>query len=637
MQLVLARSGRPVRLGAEVARGGEGAVHLLPEVKDHVAKIYLSTPAPEKIAKLQAMSAAGSDDLIRVSAWPTDTLTDAQSRVRGFIMPRIDGKGQAHELYTPKTRAHAFPEADLRFVLHVAANIVRAFGTVHGAGHVIGDVNHGHLFIWADGRVTLIDCDSFQIRTSARTFTCDVGVPLFTAPELHGKNFRGLLRTANHDLFGLAVMLFHLLYMGRHPYAGVPQNAQQSPEIEPAIRAGRFAYGRNRRALGIDQPPGTIPLETYGREIAELFERAFAHPPNPARPDATAWLATLTALAKSLKACAASRSHFFPGHLAACPWCAIEAKTGARLFGSTLSVDPVRGTTDVAALWRAIEAVPSPGGAALPAPRIALPARSPAQNRRRTTAVTRKAAAVAMGLLALVLAFTYGFFQLAPIGLLIAAWTAWPKASSAEKTAARAALQVVQRGYDGLVSEWKRSADGSAFESARNELRAARSKLEGLPAERRRRLAELTSERKQRELFLDGFRIDRASIRGVGRSRAATLASFGIETAWDVERYAILRVPGFGEGLCGNLIAWRGQLEARFRYDPNKAGDPAEVRRIDADIAADRAALLRRLQQGAGELRRLHAETLRARERLTPAVAAKTTELAVAKRDLADL
>ena len=63
--------------------------------------------------------------------------------------------------------------------------------------------------VGADGTVMLIDCDSFQVRDGAEVFTCDVGVPLFTASELHGYGFRGLLRTENHDRFGLAVLLFH--------------------------------------------------------------------------------------------------------------------------------------------------------------------------------------------------------------------------------------------------------------------------------------------------------------------------------------------------------------------------------------------------------------------------------------------
>ena len=166
------------------------------------------------------MAEAVSPSLLKIAAWPIDLLSDNKGVVRGFIMPRVVTRRDIHELYSPKSRAEAFPEADFRFLVHVAANIARAFAVVHEQGHVLGDVNHGNLLVGADGTVMLIDCDSFQIGNGTNVFTCDVGVPLFTAPELHGRTFRGLVRTANHDRFGLAVLLFHLLYMGRHPFAG---------------------------------------------------------------------------------------------------------------------------------------------------------------------------------------------------------------------------------------------------------------------------------------------------------------------------------------------------------------------------------------------------------------------------------
>lgn len=176
---------------------------------------------------------AACPELLRVAAWPKDLVLD-RGQVAGFVMPRIGARSDVHELYSPKSRASAFPEADFRFLVHVAANIARAFATVHARGHVIGDVNHGHLLVGGDGRVLLIDADSFQVAVGGIVHTCDVGVPLFTAPEFAGSDFRGLRREPNHDLFGLAVLLFHMLFMGRHPYAGVWSGAGDMP-IERAI------------------------------------------------------------------------------------------------------------------------------------------------------------------------------------------------------------------------------------------------------------------------------------------------------------------------------------------------------------------------------------------------------------------
>ena len=147
-----------------------------------------------------------------------------------------------HELYSPKSRIGVFPEADFLFLTHVCTNIARAFAVVHLCGHVIGDVNHGNLLVGPNGTVTLIDCDSFQFRNGSKIFTCDVGTDLFTPPELQNRRLKGIERTSNHDCFGLAVLLFHLLFMGRHPFAGRYSGAGEMP-IEKAIAEYRFAYG----------------------------------------------------------------------------------------------------------------------------------------------------------------------------------------------------------------------------------------------------------------------------------------------------------------------------------------------------------------------------------------------------------
>ena len=48
------------------------------------------------------------------------------------------------------------------------------------------------------------------------------------------------LGQADHDRFGLAVLIFHLLMMGRHPFSGVYLDKGDMP-LEKAIREGRFA------------------------------------------------------------------------------------------------------------------------------------------------------------------------------------------------------------------------------------------------------------------------------------------------------------------------------------------------------------------------------------------------------------
>src|SRR5690606_10583460 len=99
-------------------------------------------------------------------------------------------------------------------------------------------------------------------------------------------------------------------------------------------------------------------------------------------------------------------------------------------------------------------------------------------------------------------------------------------------------------------------------------------------------------ESRQRQAYLDRFSVRRANISGIGPAKTATLISFGIETAADVNRSTILRVPGFGDVMTDKLVAWRNRHESRFRYDrtPN-AQDVADERTLRARFAAEKAKL----------------------------------------------
>ena len=73
VRLTSAKAG-PIRLGRELARGGEGAVFDIADHPDWVAKIYLSPPDRDKADKLVAMANDCTDRLRCISAWPVDTV-----------------------------------------------------------------------------------------------------------------------------------------------------------------------------------------------------------------------------------------------------------------------------------------------------------------------------------------------------------------------------------------------------------------------------------------------------------------------------------------------------------------------------------------------------------------------------------
>ena len=356
-----------VTLGRLLGRGGEGTVYEIADRSGQVAKLYHQDVSSEKASKIETMASLQNDRLLSLAAWPLDLLRSTDGKPVGLLMPRVDGHKDIHNLYSPRSRKAEFPAADWRFLIRSAANTARAFAAIHETGCVIGDVNHGGVCVSDKATVRLIDCDSFQVSVGARRYLCEVGVPTFTPPELQGKRFRGVVRTPNHDNFGLAILIFHLLFMGRHPFAG-RFLGRGDMSIEKAIAEFRFAYGANSSTFQMEPPPNVPPIGIASPAIASLIERAFAQSgvQDGRRPTAKEWVADLDNLEKQTKACRINASHYYVGGLDHCPWCRLEAATGAVLFSFVIKTAPLGGITgriDVGSVWARIAAIPSPGPA----------------------------------------------------------------------------------------------------------------------------------------------------------------------------------------------------------------------------------------------------------------------------------
>ncbi len=181
--------GQPIRLGTELGRGGEGAVTLIQGHDDLVAKIYLEPPTPAQIQKLQALVSVRTPELDAVSAWPSDLIQSQNGEVGGFAMPlvKLEEYREIHSLYTLSSRRKYFAGADWSFLVLVARNVARTFASLHGAGHLMGDVSSRNILVSAEGAIRLIDTDSFQVRVGNRVFLCPVGTAEFTPPELQGQ------------------------------------------------------------------------------------------------------------------------------------------------------------------------------------------------------------------------------------------------------------------------------------------------------------------------------------------------------------------------------------------------------------------------------------------------------------------
>ena len=266
---------RSVELGTELGRGGEAVVYNLVGNSEYVAKLYHKhvldhKEYAEKAEKLAFMVRQQTVSINRFAAWPSATLHEtAGGRTTGLIMPKIPSPVEIHDLYSSKSRKVKFPKADFRFLVRTALNCAAAFATLHSKNIVLGDVNQKNILACKNATIRLLDCDSFQITGNGKIYKCKVGVGDWTPPELD--NYQ-MVRTKNHDNFGLAIIIFYLLFLGRHPYMGTIKGGKGGSDIAESVKQNRFAYGRNAAFYQMTPPPNGPVLKDFSANVEKMFE-----------------------------------------------------------------------------------------------------------------------------------------------------------------------------------------------------------------------------------------------------------------------------------------------------------------------------------------------------------------------------
>lgn len=580
MSLVVA--GNPILIGRQIAKGAEGAVHELPGMPGHVAKIYHAAPDPVRARKLQAMAAMPPSARPAGAAWPVAVVQQGPEIV-GFVMPLFGNRRELHSVCAPAERKKTFPQADYRFLVAVASNLARAFATVHAAGAVIGDVNERLPLVDQRATVGLVDCDSFQIEVDGTVLTCDVGVEQYQPPELQGVALRGCRRRRNHDCFGLAVLIFQLLFFNRHPFAGVPLHGAP-PSLGEAIAQYRFAWSAEATTRGVRQPPNTLPFTAVDSTLRKLFERAFGpEGSSEGRHKAGAWVKALDGYAAHLVSCSANSQHaHLPG---ACPICVIEGRTGALMFFPRTGAS-VPALPDFAAL--AVKFRTELGLRRVPTPQGAPPSERDYANRVVGSPVPQGVQRL-------------GFFGriLSAVGIREDAW--------ATELARRSdAVEAATLKYQTALANWQIARHRDAITTLVQEVNAQCDRLANLRKEADIVIAEASSRARSAALrtFLENFPIASASIEGVGRVRIADLEGAGIDTAADVTIKALHAVPGFGPVLSQRVLDWRKACEAGFKA-PATASAPTPNTPALAAIRSKGSSLEASIHDGLAKIDRM--------------------------------
>lgn len=634
--------GASISIGRELGRGGEGSVFDVPLHANQVAKLYHKKPDVQKQGKLRFMAGNADQQLLSYIAWPQETLHLAPGGpVVGFLMPAVVGKEPIHMIYSPAHRRQEHPKAAWDFLLFVARNVAASFETLHQHGHVIGDVNQDGVMVGKDSKVVLIDSDSFQVNARGTLHLCEVGVSIFTPPELQSlSSFDGFTRTANHDNFGLALLIFHVLFGGRHPYSGVPRKTGVGDALETDIKNFRYAYARDNMSRGIGPPPRSIPLSMVSDGLESMFHMAFTERgAHGGRPTAQQWVVALDGVRAHLKNCAASRMHVYPDKVAKCPWCELEQQGVAYFVDLGTTFTQTSTGFALVQVWAAIMAIPPPPPLSIPDPNSfsvtaqPLPASVPGQG----STIFYRLLAIGLGFVIAAAAPKIMFWGIA-VGVIgwFVAGSAGSSERAKERTRRAASLRNAKEAYEQLVERVRKDAGPAGFVSKRAQLAKLRDEHQTLPQAEKRELDNLhsTAHERQKLKFLDTCFIDNAAISGVGPARKAALRSFGIETAADVSRQKVMQIRGFGEGLARALTDWKASCERRFVFNPANAVSAADRDAVRAKFGAQRISIEAALNRGPAELQQCRQKATAQASALQVQLESAAKGVAQAQKDL---
>ncbi|MCE2435214.1 MAG: protein kinase [Candidatus Latescibacteria bacterium] len=308
---------KKMQLEEKIKSGGEGIIYTITGNSDLVVKVY-KDPNRGYENKLRCMldnPPVNSNTNKHISiAWPQglayshkppsevtegDTISLQQDNKAdhfiGYVMLRVHDSLHLLTVYNPRLRAKHCPDFTGPYLCQTACNIALVMAALHDKGYCIGDVNSQNILVTRTALVTFIDTDSFQVTEPGGTvYRCQVGKPDYTAPEIMGKDLKGLDRTEAHDNFGLGVLIFQLLMEGSHPFRSKWLGTGEKPSLTESIRQGLFPYNQPQ-SFPVEPPQGKT-LDDLPRDVVALMESCFirGHDYPDERPSARDWANALS-------------------------------------------------------------------------------------------------------------------------------------------------------------------------------------------------------------------------------------------------------------------------------------------------------------------------------------------------------
>ncbi len=558
--------------GREIGKGGEGSVYEVTNDDKLVLKLYSEALPAIKVRKLKMMASTASAQLDGYTAWVKDVVTDSTGRVCGFTMKKLVNYYPLHTLFGPMDRKKMFPDKGYNFLIHVARNLATAFHVCHTSGHVIGDVNEGNILVNSQGMIMLIDCDSFQIKNGNSYYFCEVGIPRYTSPELLSKTtFHEVVRTANTDSFSLAVIIFQLMFMGRHPFAGI-NNSKMDIDEELAIKNHWFAYSIMNNSGKLSPPTDTYSIHDIRQNLREMFHKSFESVEN--RPTPADWVKELDLYKAELIACKKSKIHFYPGWLAQCPWCNFVEKKNILYFLDDSYLDQIGTLNNIDSFVNGFKV------ATFNFPPLHFPTVSPEHIIAKpidavyATYKWKHRIAVSVPVIVGICLVSVTPWMIG-IGLftsiIINPNLPWHKKIQEEMEIREKKLQQIKGQLETAIKEYNSPKEIQSYNHKSNVLLQTIGKLKRLPSDLQNQKKDVEEKLYDKQLhsFLMNFDIRNYDIPSFGAARKLAVYTAGIKNASDVSKLKSLKIAGIGPAFEARLYGWQRQVSSKFVYHPD--------------------------------------------------------------------
>jgi len=332
MVKVFDKSGNLYKLEKYIYSGGEGKIY---KHGNLCFKIYHKHNITfEREEKVKVMIENPPQDYTwsqykhRSFSWPNKIVFDHNQNFIGYAMPFIDRKilHESHDFYSHASRHQKYgKEFSWEYLLRACMNFTYIVKSLHSKKHCLGDIRESNILVSPKAFVTIVDCDSFQIKSpTGKIFYTRVGVGEYLPPEFSNNNFTNKdIDRYYSDLFGLGILIFRFLMDGYHPFSGRGSSLGQLT-LNEKIKKGIFPYDDLRLFhSNVIPPKGAPSYSIIPINLKQLFRRCFVdgHSIPYKRPSAKEWHNELINVSKRIIKCNKSINHVYPSHLNNCPWC----------------------------------------------------------------------------------------------------------------------------------------------------------------------------------------------------------------------------------------------------------------------------------------------------------------------------